>query len=538
MARLAFLLVCFAFLALLGCPGTEPGSDAAVLDTRSGTCTGDDECSDGLFCNGRERCEPSSASADARGCVPPRGRPCLEAQLCEEDADRCVTDCGVERDADGDGLDALECGGRDCDDGDAQRFPGNVEVCDDGRHDEDCDPSTFGARDLDRDGALDARCCNQEASGPPACGDDCDDTRRDVRPMATEICNGLDDDCDGIEDDGVMVIAFVDGDGDLHGARMTMACPGAAGFSSVGDDCDDGRPDVHGAQLEVCDEVDNDCDGRIDEHARPLTWYRDLDGDGFGNADGGTMVSCVPPPDHSLLPTDCDDTSRSINPARREECNAVDDDCNGLADFRVGLNDREDDDGDGDADAACGGTDCDDGDPATHVGAPELCDFRDSDCDGLRDLGSTPPAGVPADVTAEVDWFADVDLDGYGAEGGAIRSCEPQAGRVVRAGRLRRHRLEPTPRRDRSLRRRRRRLRHPRRRGRARPSVLRGHRRRRRWHWLREPRMRATSRALRAAGRLRAERPAARLLDRRDLQRDRRRLRHARRRGALPRPRW
>ncbi|MBX7196682.1 MAG: hypothetical protein K1X94_31810 [Sandaracinaceae bacterium] len=443
MRCLVFVLFGLVVLTLAGCPSDPAAVDSGgPADTRTAACTGDDECFDGLFCNGRERCEPMAEGADGRGCVGARGRPCLDAQLCEEADDRCVTDCGVERDADGDGLDAAECGGRDCDDGDALRFPGNVEVCDGEGHDEDCDPTTFGPRDMDRDGAIDAACCNEDATGTRSCGDDCDDTRRSVRPAGIELCNGFDDDCNGMEDDGVLVPLFADGDRDLHGAAMAMACPGTVGFSVVSDDCNDsGDPmrvavarTMHGGQLEICDEVDNDCDGRIDENARPLTWYRDMDGDGFGRAASGTMVSCAPLEGFSLLPTDCDDDNRSISPAGVEICNGLDDDCNGLADFRVGVNDREDDDGDGHADAACGGTDCDDGDPAAYVGAPELCDFRDSDCDGLSDLGPMPPAGAMADTTDEVDWFVDVDQDGWGAEGSAIRSCEPQPGRMTRGG--------------------------------------------------------------------------------------------------------
>ncbi|MBX7193488.1 MAG: putative metal-binding motif-containing protein [Sandaracinaceae bacterium] len=434
--RVAVLVLGGVLAAHAGCPTDPPGGG---VDARSGACTGDDDCSDGLFCNGRERCEPMSAGADGRGCVAPRGRPCLDVQLCEEADDRCVTDCGVERDADGDGLDAEECGGRDCDDADPLRFPGNVEVCDGEAHDEDCDATTFGPRDLDHDGAIDAACCNEDASGVRSCGEDCDDTRRNVRPTGIELCNGLDDDCNGMEDDGVLVELFVDADRDLHGATPRMSCPGVVGVSVVDDDCLDDPENasaraVHGAQLEICDGIDNDCDGRIDEHARPLTWYRDMDGDGFGSARSGTMVSCAPIDGFSLLPTDCDDGNRSISPAGVEICDGLDSDCNGLADFRVGVNDREDDDDDGVPDVACGGSDCDDDDPSARPGAPEICDDRDSDCDGLSDHGASPPPGVMADETAEIDWYADVDQDGFGAEAGAVRSCEPQPGRVTRGG--------------------------------------------------------------------------------------------------------
>ncbi len=433
--------VCFS---LAGCPSTPsypdaPGADAsgidAPLDARTGRCVGDDECSDGNFCNGRERCEPTSATADERGCVPSRGRPCLPAQVCEEATDTCVTDCGVSQDADGDGEDARVCGGSDCDDRDPLAYPGAMEVCDDENRDEDCDPSTFGGRDLDRDGSVSSACCNVSSTGARSCGDDCNDVLRSVRPTATETCNGRDDDCNGSIDEGVTVPAFADADRDLHGdpGAMRMVCPAAVGSSTLDDDCDDTSVAAHRAQVEICDALDNDCDGRVDEQARAVTWYLDADGDGFGSAASGTMVSCTPLAGYSLLPTDCDDGNPSISPAAPERCNGLDDDCNGLLDGSMAPGDFEDDDGDGHLDAACGGDDCDDLDWNAYAGAPEICDFRDSDCDGLSDLGRTRPAGAEADTTDEVDWLLDVDQDGWGA-GTAIHSCEPQPGRTTRMG--------------------------------------------------------------------------------------------------------
>ena len=106
-------------------------------------------------------------------------------------------------DEDGDGRGAVSCGGDDCDDTDADRFPGNPEICDAAGHDEDCNDSTFGP-DGDSDGFVSSLCCN----GPDNCGTDCDDTLNTVNPGAAETCNAnVDDDCNGFADaaDGVCV---------------------------------------------------------------------------------------------------------------------------------------------------------------------------------------------------------------------------------------------------------------------------------------------------------------------------------------------
>jgi len=116
-------------------------------------------------------------------------------------------------DGDGDGHASADCGGDDCDDGDATRYPSATEECD--GDDEDCNDATYGP-DADADGFEDSACCN----GADNCGADCNDTLDTVNPSAGERCNaGVDDDCDGLADtaDGVCVpcatgYAGLDGD--------------------------------------------------------------------------------------------------------------------------------------------------------------------------------------------------------------------------------------------------------------------------------------------------------------------------------------
>ena len=381
----------FALLLVvtLGCSDDDvTASDAGAI------CRSDSDCDDGVFCNGMERCAPDIAVAEANGCAV-GAPPCESSGSCEELTDTCSVGCV---DADGDGADDVACGGDDCDDADRDRYPGNVELCDEAGVDEDCDPSTLGDKDQDGDGYVDMVCCNGTT-----CGADCDDTRATVSPESTEACNQLDDDCDGDVDEGVGLAGFVDADRDLHGDpdMPLVACAETVGFSTLGDDCDDSNVAVHGAQLEICDGIDNNCRNGVDEVLEIATWYVDADGDGFGNP-SETIDSCDVQTGYSLLPTDCDDTDPDVSPAAAELCNGRDEDCNGLADFVLGPNDFEDDDGDGVVDASCAPApdpaDCADGDTERFPGAVESCDGRDNDCDASVDEdcvgGRTCPRGT------------------------------------------------------------------------------------------------------------------------------------------------
>jgi hypothetical protein len=228
-------------------------------------------------------------------------------------------------DADGDGFIAEEVGGEDCDDSQASVNPDATEVCDE--IDNDCDdlideddPSLDGAYvghpDLDGDGfgaATEGLSC--EAGVLVEDDTDCDDGDSAVHPDATEICNEIDDDCDGLidGDDPQM-----DGDGDGH--------------SSCDDDCDDEDSAIHPDATEVCDEIDNNCDGLIDDGTAvdALTYYLDADGDGYGTSDT-TMMACTEPSSYVSDTSDCNDGDASIHPDAEEICgDGIDNDCDGL----------------------------------------------------------------------------------------------------------------------------------------------------------------------------------------------------------------
>ncbi|MCB9616600.1 MAG: hypothetical protein H6722_29545 [Sandaracinus sp.] len=402
---------------LSACGGDDVPSDV----DGSVVCTSEASCDDGVFCNGRELCRPGDEGADEYGCVA-GSSPCGEG-MCNESADTCPIDCV---DTDGDGAGAVECGGDDCDDTDPDRYPGNHEVCDAEGHDEDCDPTTFGDRDVDGDGYVSFLCCNGEA-----CGSDCDDTRRATNPGVPEVCDEIDNDCDGTTDEGLTRIVYLDADFDGIGdsARPINGCDGLAGVSAASGDCDDTLASVRPTAPEICDEIDNDCDGAIDEAVNLIPWYVDADGDGWGTVteEDPPIESCVPPAGRTLRIGDCDDTNPLVSPSSRERCNGLDDDCDGRADFELAPRDTEDDDLDGVPDAACMMEvgDCNDRDPlSSEGGSPEVCDDRDNDCDGRVDEGATP-----------VLWYVDMDGDRYGDPSvPPIESCDIQPGRATRAG--------------------------------------------------------------------------------------------------------
>ena len=218
MQRVLGGLLLGAAMLVGGCtaPPTETDADQGIQ------CAADRDCSDGQFCNGIELCLPRSTNADERGCVAPNASPCQDSQTCDATNGTCVTRCELAPDADADGHLAVACGGDDCDDSDPDRFPGNLEVCDDLMHDEDCSPTTFGDLDADSDGWYSAACCNVDGAGTLFCGDDCNDSESTAHPSEAEACDGIDNDCDDAVDEGGRVF-YEDRDGDGFGSTAGVS---------------------------------------------------------------------------------------------------------------------------------------------------------------------------------------------------------------------------------------------------------------------------------------------------------------------------
>ena len=329
----------------------------------------------------------------------------------------------------------------DCDDSQSTVNPAAEETCN--GVDDDCSgliPTSEGSVTyfVDNDGDTFGDPENLSSQTGPGCSAptglsnnslDCDDTDVDISPDAAEVCDGLDDNCDGLlppaEGDEDF---YTDGDGDGYGdegagpAQSGPACAPPEGLVTLVGDCDDTNAALNPLATEICDGIDDNCDGDLPEDEAQVSFYTDGDLDGYGDVGSGTTgLACDPPEGLVVVGGDCADDNPNVSPATSEVCNGTDDNCDGEVPANEAVGSYyADSDGDGyggtasdqsgllcQPPAGLSGTpdDCDDTNVAIYPHAPETCDGIDGDCDAN---------------TAETD-----DVDGDGAP-----ACSPEGAAV------------------------------------------------------------------------------------------------------------
>ena len=315
-------------------------------------------------------------------------------------------------------------------------------------YEDDCEESTWW-RDLDADGfgGIEGVLACDVPAGYVAEYGDCDDEDPSTHPAASELCDGLNNDCDNEVDEGALdrKTWYRDGDGDGWGvtALTIQACDPPEGYALRDGDCQDKAPEIHPGAIELCDGArDEDCDGVVDEAGAKgaALYWPDVDGDGYGDADGESTSLCGPTPGYSSNRDDCDDDNVFVAPGANESCDGKDQDCDGVVDEDPtdGADWHPDVDADGYGsdrvtqraceapdDYIADASDCDDGDDTVHPDAEEICgDGADNDCDGLSNgcalegeftletAGALVGASVGEQAGIAIAGAGDVDGDG------------------------------------------------------------------------------------------------------------------------------
>jgi parallel beta-helix repeat protein len=281
---------------------------------------------------------------------------------------------------------------------------------------EDADSDGYGNPDITQEALV-------QPDGYVTDNTDCDDTDASIYPGVEEICDGVDNNCDGYLDEGFLTTTYyadADGDGFGNPDIFQDACSQPTGYIIDHSDCDDTDASINPGVEEICDWNDNNCDGWINEGILTTTYYIDADGDGYGNPEI-SWDACLKPSGYVTDSSDCDDTDASVHPGADEiPDDGIDNDCDGL----FAKTYYEDSDGDGygnpgiiviDTSQPEGyvtdSTDCNDNNAYINPDAEEVPDDGiDNDCNGLVD-----PFYVPDDFST-IQEAIDAVPDGAGIE--------------------------------------------------------------------------------------------------------------------------
>jgi hypothetical protein len=292
----------------------------------------------------------------------------------------------------------------DCDDTTALRKPGVAEIAGDSL-DQNCDGAETCFRDADDDGfrpngtdttpSLDTDCAdaNEAVTADPIT--DCDDTRATANPLATELCNGLDDNCNTTVDDGLTAPNNTLQAGQCAGSKRR--CAGVGGFVD-----DYTSVAFYEATEASCDTRDNDCDGTVDDGVT-LTFFQDSDSDGQGDA-ANTTAACTAPVGYVSNSTDCYDSSNTVFLGAPESIgDGVDQNCDG-----------------GDS---CYRDFDQDGKGGTTVAVPTP---KTMNCNAVAGFSSNKNDACDAtfNVFAPRSWHLDCDGDGLQASSTAATACD------------------------------------------------------------------------------------------------------------------
>jgi len=209
--------------------------------------------------------------------------------------------------------------------GDGRRNAGDGAALHEFDHVYGCESTTF-YRDRDGDEHGDPSRTRTACTGAPpkryvASNDDCDDSRLTTYAGAEELCNRRDDDCDtGVDENIEPVTHYPDADGDGYYSRdehssgeTIFGCPEGGRWASLSGDCAPDDSEINPGAPEVCNLLDDNCDGRRDERVRPQC------GIGWCRRDARS----------------CDAEDCEPGPPEVETCNMLDDDCDGPVDEGV-----------------------------------------------------------------------------------------------------------------------------------------------------------------------------------------------------------